>query len=226
MHWIAYSCSIHNSSWRRPLLLLQAHDKNAKARQVLGRMLHKQLAAAWSTWSEAAWEAPRERAAEQQWRTLRFQRVLQGWAHVTLRKQQLAGACPGLGILKPGCSSCRSEHCECALGSCMAQQWAPWSTTRGHRKLQGPCAAAPSSHTLCCWRYAAGTMQRVAARWLHLGLSTAFRGWQQAAQERAAGRQVLSKAVGHWRLRLAGGAFEQWRSRAQERTRLMQVRRS
>jgi hypothetical protein len=75
---------------------------------VLGHMLHKQLAAAWSTWAEAAWEGPRERAAEQQWRTLRFQRVLQGWAHVTLRKQQLAGARPGLGNLKPGCLSCRS----------------------------------------------------------------------------------------------------------------------
>jgi hypothetical protein len=67
-------------------------------------------------------------------------------------------------------------------------------------------------------------MQRVAARWLHLGLSTALRGWRQAAQDKAAGRQVLAKAVGHWRLRLVGGAFEQWRSRAEEQSRLMQVR--
>jgi hypothetical protein len=66
-------------------------------------------------------------------------------------------------------------------------------------------------------------MHQAAARWLHFGLSTALAGWRQAAQQQAAKKGLVARALGHWRLRLAAAAFLQWQQRVEERQRLAQV---
>jgi hypothetical protein len=97
--------------------LLQANGKQQLARQVLGRMLHRQLGEAWATWREVAWEEPRQRAAQELRRAMLLALAYKAWGAVTRRSRQLKGAhlqpCPLRPTHLP-CgfpAACTALHC-------------------------------------------------------------------------------------------------------------------